>query len=169
MTSSGQRYCVSTGSLCTQIGQLDRLALQFRSDRCLTVLSATRSIYLVEAEKPNNTLMKHFACHQATRESIFGCCGPASERLSSMPAAAWMRRAIEANRNFSVAHFHLAAELALLGELDQARGATRAGLALDPGFTIRRFRAGTATDDPIYLAGRERFYEGLRMAGVPEG
>src|SRR4051812_21828929 len=84
-------------------------------------------------------------------------------------AVAWMRRAIEANRNFSVAHFHLAAELALLGELDQARAAAQAGLALDPGFTIRRFRAGTATDDPTYLAGRERSYEGLRMAGVPEG
>ena len=84
-------------------------------------------------------------------------------------AAAWMRRAIEANRNFSVAHFHLAAELALLGELDQARAAAQAGLALDPGFTIRRFRTGTANDDPTYLAGRERCYEGLRLAGAPEG
>jgi TolB-like protein/class 3 adenylate cyclase/Tfp pilus assembly protein PilF len=84
-------------------------------------------------------------------------------------AIAWMRRGLELNRNFSVAHFHLAAELALLGELDQARAAAQAGIALDPDFTIRRFRAGTATDDPIYLAGRERCYEGLRLAGVPEG
>ena len=84
-------------------------------------------------------------------------------------AVVWMRRELEANRNFSVAHFHLAAELALLGELDQARAAVQAGLALDPSFTIRRFRAGTATDDPTYLAGRERTYEGLRRAGVPEG
>ena len=52
---------------------------------------------------------------------------------------------LELNRNFSSAHFHLASELALLGELDQARAAAQAGLALDPGFTIRRFRAGTAT------------------------
>jgi TolB-like protein/class 3 adenylate cyclase/Tfp pilus assembly protein PilF len=84
-------------------------------------------------------------------------------------AVAWMRRGLELNRNFSSAHFHLAAELALLGELDQARAAAQAGLALDPNFTIRRFRAGTATDDPTYLAGRERCYEGLRRAGVPEG
>ena len=56
--------------------------------------------------------------------------------------------------------------LALLGELDHARAAVQAGLALDPGFTIRRFRAGTATYDPTYLAGRERNYHGLRMAGV---
>ena len=83
-------------------------------------------------------------------------------------AVAWMRRGLEANRNFSSAHFHLAAELALLGELGQAHDAVQTGLALDPDFTIRRFRAGTATDDPIYLAGRERCYEGLRMAGVPD-
>lgn len=84
-------------------------------------------------------------------------------------AVAWMRRGLEANRNFSTAHFHLAAELALLGQLDEARTAVQAGLVLDPSFTIRRFRAGTATDDAIYLAGRQRNYEGLRMAGVPEG
>ena len=45
----------------------------------------------------------------------------------------------------------------------------QAGLALDPTFTIRRFRANAPSDNPTYLAGRERFYEGMRMAGVPEG
>jgi len=25
------------------------------------------------------------------------------------------------------------------------------------------------SDNPTYLAGRERFYEGMRMAGIPEG
>ena len=56
-------------------------------------------------------------------------------------AVAWLRRSIEANRNYSIAHFHLAAALALLGALDEARAAAQAGLALDPAFTIRRFRA----------------------------
>jgi len=92
-----------------------------------------------------------------------------SQLNAGLEAVAWMRRGLELNRNFSSAHFHLAAELALLGELDQARATAQAGLALDPGFTILRFRAGTATDDPVYLAGRERSYQGLRMAGVPEG
>jgi hypothetical protein len=59
--------------------------------------------------------------------------------------------------------------LALLGSLDEARAAAQAGLALDPSFTLRRFRDGAATDNPIYLAARERTYEGMRMAGVPEG
>ena len=70
-----------------------------------------------------------------------------------------------------LAHFHLAAALARLGELDEARAAAQAGLALDPSFTIRRFRAPRmhrATIRP-YLAGRERIYEGMRLAGVPEG
>jgi tetratricopeptide (TPR) repeat protein len=92
-----------------------------------------------------------------------------SQMNAGTEAVTWMRRGLELNRNFSSAYFHLAAELALLGEKDQARTAAQAGLALDPGFTIRRFRAGTATDDPIYLAGRERSYEGLRLAGIHEG
>ena len=55
-------------------------------------------------------------------------------------AVVWLRRSIEANRNYPVAHFHLAAALALLGSLDEARAAAQAGLALNPSFTIRRFR-----------------------------
>jgi TolB-like protein/class 3 adenylate cyclase len=84
-------------------------------------------------------------------------------------AAAWMRRSIEANRNQPIGHFLLAAALAHLGMLGEARAAVRAGLVFDPGFTIHRFRASEPSDNPTYLAGRERFYEGLRMAGVPEG
>ncbi len=84
-------------------------------------------------------------------------------------AVTWFRRAIENNRNFPMSHFWLAAALANLGRLDEARSAVAAGLALDPAFTIARFRAGTASDNPVYLAGRERFYEGMRKAGVPEG
>jgi TolB-like protein/Flp pilus assembly protein TadD len=84
-------------------------------------------------------------------------------------AVTWLRRGLEANRNYSVAHFSLASALARLGRLDQAHAAVQAGLALDPGFTIRRFRAIELSDHPAYLAGRERTYEGMRLAGVPEG
>jgi TolB-like protein/class 3 adenylate cyclase len=82
-------------------------------------------------------------------------------------AVAWLRRCLEADRNYAVAHFQLAAALALLGSLEDARGAARAGLALDPTFTIRRMR-GRMSDDPTYRAGAERAREGMRMAGVPE-
>ncbi|TFV35834.1 winged helix-turn-helix domain-containing tetratricopeptide repeat protein [Bradyrhizobium niftali] len=79
------------------------------------------------------------------------------------------RRSLEANRNYPITHFLLAGALALLGCMDQASEAVKAGLALDPNFTIRRFRNGILSDNPTYLAMRERIYRGLRLAGVPEG
>jgi tetratricopeptide (TPR) repeat protein len=83
-------------------------------------------------------------------------------------AVAWLRRSVEVNRNFPLARFYLAAALAHLGELDEASAAARAGLELHPSFTISRYRASAACNHPAYLAGRERTYEGLRKAGVPE-
>jgi TolB-like protein/class 3 adenylate cyclase/Flp pilus assembly protein TadD len=83
-------------------------------------------------------------------------------------AVTWLRRCLEANRNDPIAHFHLAAALALLGSLEEARAVVRAGLALDPTFTIRRMR-GRVSDDPTFRAGSKRVHEGMRMAGVPEG
>jgi TolB-like protein len=85
-------------------------------------------------------------------------------------AVAWQRRSIEANGNFPTAHFHLAVALAHLGRLEEARAAVRVGLALNPHFTIAGHRVGNIfSDSPAHLAWRERQYEGLRKAGVPEG
>jgi len=86
-------------------------------------------------------------------------------------AVAWLRRGLDANRNYSVMHFHLAAALAWLGKLDEARAAVQAGLALDPTFTIRRIRASfyARSDNPTFLAACERTIEGMRLAWVPEG
>jgi tetratricopeptide (TPR) repeat protein len=86
-------------------------------------------------------------------------------------AVVWLRRSFDANRNSSFGRFDLAAMLARLGELDEARAEVQAGLALDPSFTIRRYRVATnaRSDNPTFLAGRDRSIEGMRMAGVPEG
>jgi tetratricopeptide (TPR) repeat protein len=84
-------------------------------------------------------------------------------------ALVWLRRSLEASRNHPGAHFYLAAALAHVGELDEAGATAQAGLALNPSFTIRRFRTNTPSNHPVYLAGRERLIEGLRLAGVPEG
>jgi TolB-like protein len=85
-------------------------------------------------------------------------------------AAAAFRRSVETIRNVApFVHFYLAAALAHLGRLDDARAAVQMGLALDPTFTIGRFRAGVATDNPTYLSQRERVGDGMRIAGVPEG
>jgi TolB-like protein/class 3 adenylate cyclase/Flp pilus assembly protein TadD len=88
---------------------------------------------------------------------------------SDADAAAWFRRCLEANRNHPLAHFLLAAALALLGEPDQARAAAEAGSALNPGYTIRTYRTNAVSDNPTYLAGRERIFEGMRLAGITEG
>jgi TolB-like protein/Flp pilus assembly protein TadD len=85
-------------------------------------------------------------------------------------AVVWLRRSLEANRNYPIAHFQLAAALALLGSLEEARAAVRVGLALDPTFTIHRVQVGSVlSTDPTFRAGRDRVHEGMRMAGVPEG
>ena len=83
-------------------------------------------------------------------------------------ALACFRRAIEINPNLAITHFYLGASLALLGRLEEARSAVQTGLGLSPAFTIRRFRAGAASDNPTYLAQRERSCDGMRKAGVPE-
>ena len=94
-----------------------------------------------------------------------------SKLLLGEDAAAtnWLRRCIEANRNYSIAHFHLAAALALSGELKEAEAVGRTAFVLDPQFTIRNYRLNPASDNPAYLAGRERICEGMRIAGLPEG
>jgi len=84
-------------------------------------------------------------------------------------AISWFRRSTEANRNNPLNHFFLAAALALQGQNAEAATAARAGLELEPAFTIRRYREGALTDNATYLAQRERFYEGMRIAGVPVG
>jgi TolB-like protein/class 3 adenylate cyclase len=97
--------------------------------------------------------------------------GMANNHLGSWEqAAAWFRRAIEANRNYPLAFFQLAAALAQLGRLDEAHSAVKAGLALNPAFSLSRVRAAwtAMSDDPAYLTQLEPIFEGLRKAGVPE-
>ena len=84
-------------------------------------------------------------------------------------AVTWLRRTLEFNRNYGIAHFYLSAALELLGRRDDAQAEVQAGLALDPQFTIRRFRAGAQSDNPIFLKQRERIIQAMQKAGIPEG
>jgi TolB-like protein/Flp pilus assembly protein TadD len=83
-------------------------------------------------------------------------------------AVARLSRAIALNRNNPYTYFLLAAALAHLDRMDEARDAVQAGLALNPNFTMRRYLAGAASDHPTFMAQRERVVAGLRKAGVPE-
>jgi TolB-like protein/Flp pilus assembly protein TadD len=79
------------------------------------------------------------------------------------------RRAKELNPNYPTGRFNMAAVLVELGRLDEARAEVQAGLALNPGFTLRRYRDGAQSDNPVFLKGRERIIEDMRKAEVPEG
>jgi TolB-like protein/class 3 adenylate cyclase len=85
-------------------------------------------------------------------------------------AVAWLRRSIEANRNFPIPHFQLGGALARLDRVDEARAAIAAGLALDPSFTASRHRDFwiVRSDNPSYVAATERIFDAMCLAGVPE-
>ena len=119
--------------------------------------------HIVEALRlsPRDTMAHNWMTNAGIAKSILGNCEQ---------TVAWCRRGIEANRNYPMTYFLLAAVLEQLGRLDEARTEFKAGLALNPTFTIARARdAWTAmSGDPMYLAQTERILGGMRKAGVPE-
>jgi tetratricopeptide (TPR) repeat protein len=83
-------------------------------------------------------------------------------------AQRWLRRSIEINPNFAIAHFFLAAVLGHLGRVNDARFEVRAGFATHPTFTIARVRASGPTHNEATATGEDRLVDGLRKASVPE-
>jgi TolB-like protein/Tfp pilus assembly protein PilF len=110
---------------------------------------------------PRDTLAYFWLFYAGVAKNQLGCYDE---------AVAWYRRSIEANRNYSPTHFWLAAALAQLDQRDEAHSALKAGLALDPNFTVSRARASWTpmSDDPTYLAALRPTLDGLRKAGLPE-
>jgi len=80
-----------------------------------------------------------------------------------------LRRSVEINPNWGLSQFVLAGTLGLAGLLAEAVEVCVVARRLAPNFTIAKFRAEAVSDNPGYLAQREHFCEGLRLAGVPEG
>jgi TolB-like protein/class 3 adenylate cyclase/tetratricopeptide (TPR) repeat protein len=83
-------------------------------------------------------------------------------------AISWLRRSVESNRNYPLSRFILAAALANLGRMEEARSEVKTALALDPRFTIASFRAIAWSDNPVFLAQRANVTDGMRKAGVPD-
>jgi tetratricopeptide (TPR) repeat protein len=83
-------------------------------------------------------------------------------------AADLFRRSIDTSRNWPLSYFYNAAALANLGRQSEAEAEVKAGLAAAPNFSLARFRAAAESDNPVYLAQRERVIEGMRKAGVQE-
>jgi TolB-like protein len=81
-------------------------------------------------------------------------------------AVSWFRRSIEINRNHHVSHLNLAAALAHLGRLEEARRAAQTGLALLPSFSIDRSLEVLNRYAPTHIGLFERAFAGMRMAGL---
>jgi adenylate cyclase len=80
------------------------------------------------------------------------------------------RQTAELNPDFPLAQVYLAATAALVGQDEEAHEALARYLSL-PGTnskTIAALKKQTISANPTYLAMRERVYEGLRKAGMPE-
>ncbi|MGE0747164.1 MAG: adenylate/guanylate cyclase domain-containing protein [Rhodospirillales bacterium] len=82
-------------------------------------------------------------------------------------AIAWCDRSLAAQPIWW-AHLNLAALHALTGEFEKARAAAAALQRAMPGYSIARHRNARLSANPAWLQQAERFYEGLRIAGVPE-
>ena len=83
-------------------------------------------------------------------------------------AATWLTKSIAVNPNFAATRFLLAATFGQLDRTAEAIAEAQAALALNPGFTISRFRANPDCDNPVFLKQRHHVYDGLRKARVPE-
>jgi TolB-like protein/Tfp pilus assembly protein PilF len=83
-------------------------------------------------------------------------------------AVPWLRQSIESNRNYALCHFALAAALANVGRLEEAQAEVRAGLALDPGFTVASFHPIAWSDNAVYVRQVAQVIDGMRKAGAPE-
>jgi TolB-like protein/class 3 adenylate cyclase len=154
-------------SKCEHALELDRNLASAHADIGLGKIFIGRpdetEAHIAEALRlsPRDTLTYVWMSHAGSAKNALG---------SYEQAIPWLQRAIEANRNYPFAYFMLAAALAQLSRLDEARSAVRAGRVLDPNFTVSRARAfwTAISDDPTYLAQLEPLFDGMRKAGVPE-
>ena len=80
----------------------------------------------------------------------------------------WLVRAVDSNPKSAFNHLFLASALGNARRIEEARAQVAQLQQLHPGFTLAHFRAREPSDTPLFLAQRQRVYEGLRRAGMPE-
>jgi adenylate cyclase len=77
----------------------------------------------------------------------------------------WGRRALAITPHANVARRHVAAALALLGRIDEARAEIAELIEHHPGASLRRAQLSSFRHEWMY----ELYLDGLRKAGLPEG
>lgn len=83
-------------------------------------------------------------------------------------AIEWMEKSKQLNPRAGLTRFFLASALALAGRNADAQTEMHEFLRLNPGFTLSRFKAREPSSNAMFLAQRQRIYEGARKAGLPD-
>ncbi len=83
-------------------------------------------------------------------------------------AIEWMEKSKQINPRAGLARLFLASALALAGRDADAQTEMREFIRLNPGFTLKRFKAREPSSNAMFLAQRERIYDGLSKAGLPD-
>jgi adenylate cyclase len=86
-------------------------------------------------------------------------------------AIPWLRRSVESRGNLWYNRLYLVGSCALTGDRDAAIAALREFDIKFPNYTLARVIASEQTNpnhDPVVVAARDKFHEGLRRAGMPE-
>jgi TolB-like protein/DNA-binding winged helix-turn-helix (wHTH) protein len=83
-------------------------------------------------------------------------------------ALEWARRSALEKPDHGVAHSWVASAAALMGDMATAHSAPAGFRRLLPQYTVGSFRAEKLCANALCEAQRERYYEGLRKAGLPE-
>jgi len=83
-------------------------------------------------------------------------------------AIEWLARSVDSNPASSFARLFLASALGTSGRIDEAQAHMAEFQRQRHGFTLGQFRAREPSDAPPFRRQRERVYEGLRRAGMPE-
>ena len=74
-----------------------------------------------------------------------------------------------ADPSIDITRFSLASAEALAGHHEQARAHLAEGLKRRPDWTLAAVKASPQSKHPAFTAGMQRYYEGLKLAGLPEG
>jgi TolB-like protein/tetratricopeptide (TPR) repeat protein len=161
-----------TGRIAQGVAECEHaLALNWNLAEAHSTLGAVKSLdgRPIETEAHIQEALRLSPLDEAVHRWMSYVAGAKLQLGADAEAIMWLRRSLKANTNYPWARFVLAAALSLSGELDEARAAAKAGLALDPGFTIRRLKTFPFSGDEPFRAAMRRMIRGMRMAGVPEG
>jgi TolB-like protein len=143
----------------------------FPSDPVQYLMAANTLIFL---GRPRDALVfQRHALRLSPRDSrlasFHGSMSGAHFMLRDYEASlAEARLAVTIRPGHAQGHSLVAAAASQLGDLPAARIALAEYLRLQPGYTVAALRAEHWSDNPVFLEGRERFYEALRKAGLPD-